>query len=859
MNNNNNNFVTTKRPWFTTFICLLFLFMPIMIAGYVYSLFGNPISDTWGPNYDDETKINRTKVRGTIISILLTFGAAKQAIMKTVLKASETPLLLLYGFFMNAVIGYMGDQGFGKDDGYSLSKIVESMGDSKIKGFATTLKYIFGSLATYEFWRYIITVFLDMFISMPLQSIIVSVTENLINNLRYNVPFLWYPLQPVMNVLLQNYDNVLQSFVGFITFLAYTNDTRFTWAYPGNDIDSSKLISTGTIKLATAIAAIVYLIASVGADFNIVDGVKLKAGTALSDTLDRKLYFVLITIFLLTTGSMGETTLNGEIVPFFNFMNYSPSRYQILPLENYKTNSYWGIDVMKQNKIDTLIDNPNCKNGNISICKTNNITGDLNVDTNLNLDLIKSYRRLKETCDDRYDSELKDSSTSYSLNKGIIENPKITDYNKKHNSKSTFIISLCAALLCVLLIVLIIIFIGYKNYGSAITRYIFGFIFIFLLGCLFLSAKFAMNKIKSKSCSDDKEETYDTKVINKFLIDYKKEIMREYGVENDNEQYNRIVRPNLFTSLSNARKEFKEDIFGTEYNEEKYTLSNKSNKSNFYNQQFLNLSSSVGDDRTTYLIGTEAGPHDNSLASFLFKNNKEGYNSEYKNEKLFELFNRYTKSCIIVNKEMVSDCKVLRNEIIDDLVATYFENNKDAIKYYTKKITNDKIKSELKRVIKENEVLKDDINVLNDHEKFKEILKTDFKMPDGTSWDNNEKLLDLLSKMELRYNKNLGQLVKKIDMGVFMKPLNMINTKYDILKKSGLGFCILCLYCVIGYIVPFLPFVYGKKEKHNAAYWKVMLMTVIICGVLILLFIISSQSPDIEKIKEEELRILYEK
>lgn len=831
--NNNNNFVTTKRPWFTTLICLFFLLMPLMIVGYVFSLFNYKYTSTWEPNYDDDTKINRTKVRGTIISILLTFGAAKQAIMKTVLKASETPLLLLYGFFMNAVIGYMGDQGFGKDDGYSLKKIVEMMDikDNKIKGFGATLKYIFGSLATYEFWRYIITVFLDMFISMPLQSIIVSVTENLINNLKYNIPFIWSPLQPVMNVLIKNYDNILQSFVGFITFLAYTNDTRFTWAYPGNDIDASRLISTGTIKLATAIAAIVYLIASVGADFNIVDGVKLKAGTSLSDTLDRKLYFVLITIFLLTSGSMEETRLNGTVVPIFNFMNYSPSRYQIAPIENYKTDTYWGIDKMKQKDINQLIKNPNCKFSNFKICQTDNTTGDLKLKTDKsNLELINEYRQLKQDCYDKYDDD--DNSNPNSINKGIIKTPGIMDFNKRHNNKVVFIISLCAAILCILLIVLIVIFIGYKNYGSVLTRYIFGFIFIFLLGCLFISARFAMNKKESKSCSEN-TETDEEKLIRKFLIDYDKELKRHFNINKANlDTYTNEttgIKTQLFTKL-NTFQITDDTNFDTDLE--------------INNQPKLNLK--------TFLI------ENNSQEMATMGVNETDINSS----NLFELFNRYTKSCIIVNKDMVSNCDILRKEIIKDLVDTYFKNNQDVIKFYIaqlENITESNIKEELIRVIETNVTIQNDINVLNDNEEFKKILETDFKIGGISILNDNEKLLDILSKMELRYNKNLGQLVKKIDMGIFMKPLNMIDTKYDVLEKSGLGFGILCFYCFIGYIVPFLPFIYGKHEKQNAAIWKVILMSVIVIGVLIFLFIISSQSPSSKDIKKQELNYLYEK
>ena len=36
------------------------------------------------------------------------------------------------------------------------------------------------------------------------------------------------------DLICNNFDNILQSIVGFGTFTAYTNDTRFNWAYPSN-------------------------------------------------------------------------------------------------------------------------------------------------------------------------------------------------------------------------------------------------------------------------------------------------------------------------------------------------------------------------------------------------------------------------------------------------------------------------------------------------------------------------------------------------------------------------------------------------------------------------------------------------
>ena len=80
------------------------------------------------------------------------------AIIQMILKSSganESALLNMYGFIFAAVLGYMGDQLFGTDDGYSLWK----------KSASSGMKFTLGSLVTSKFMRYLITVFLDMFIS----------------------------------------------------------------------------------------------------------------------------------------------------------------------------------------------------------------------------------------------------------------------------------------------------------------------------------------------------------------------------------------------------------------------------------------------------------------------------------------------------------------------------------------------------------------------------------------------------------------------------------------------------------------------------------------------------------------------
>ena len=379
--NNNSSYSTIKGYLaIVVFICL-FAGGMVFLSGLMSNKKTTNV-DAWNPYVEDIEKIERTSNRGTIISMCLIAGAGIQAIMKSC-GAASTMLLLLYGFFMNAVMGFLGDQGFGKDDGFSLKFIVRNAlnkDNKKEYGFSdvtgTTIKYLLGCLTSAEFWRFIITVFLDMFISMPIQMIIVAYSEKSINKFKNTIPNMLPGFSHILKMLINNYDNLLQSFVGFITFLAYTNDTRFRWAYPGNDVDPSLLISTGTIKLATAIAAVVYLITNVVADFNIINGIEQKVGSALGDTLPKKLLFVLLIICIMTGGSMNQSPvvpskgLKSDPIMFFvntlmSFMNYEPSKYSIGPLENYKLTEFWNL-----NKINTN-NSTECKPDGIDLCYQN--------------------------------------------------------------------------------------------------------------------------------------------------------------------------------------------------------------------------------------------------------------------------------------------------------------------------------------------------------------------------------------------------------------------------------------------------------------------------------------------------------
>eukprot|EP01084_Bolivina_argentea_P038424 71031_1 len=142
----------------------------------------------------------------------------------------------------------MLDQAIGSDAGFA--------------HFMTTagVAYTFACLIGGNFMRYIVTVFLDLFISNPLQDILktqvakVGVLIALKDENDKNRILIAYD-----NFVALNYPSILQSIVAFITFQAYTNQTRFAWAYPALTLDRELRIPPGTIMLSTAIAGVLYL------------------------------------------------------------------------------------------------------------------------------------------------------------------------------------------------------------------------------------------------------------------------------------------------------------------------------------------------------------------------------------------------------------------------------------------------------------------------------------------------------------------------------------------------------------------------------------------------------------------------
>jgi hypothetical protein len=269
---------------------IIYLLLPILgiigIAVFIPKLASNKKNFKTDKCDDPAEKSRRAADRGQLVSMSLMFMAGIQMLLKSQ-NPSEKILLVAFGFIYAAVIGYMGDQMIGGDDGFSF--------ESK----AWQIRYGLGSLTTGSFFRYLITVFLDMFVSGCLIDVFQIVADPLTQRVKkMKLPF----GSGYRDVLTNNFDNILQSVVAFATFMAYTNDTRFNWAYPPNTASKEDIIPVPTIKLITTVAGIVYLIANIPGNAGTSS---LQSGSPMGDSLGTKLVYVCATLGLLTMGSMG--------------------------------------------------------------------------------------------------------------------------------------------------------------------------------------------------------------------------------------------------------------------------------------------------------------------------------------------------------------------------------------------------------------------------------------------------------------------------------------------------------------------------------------------------------------------------
>jgi len=279
----------------TNFARLLPLVAAFGMFVYLIIIIATP--SNWRTNEDaTSSEINaRTKARGTFVSMLCAVLITVVGGFLFSIRVREGLVVINYGFILAPVVGYLLDQAIGSDAGFA------NIG--KWKGFT----YAMSQLIAGDFFRYLITILLDLFISNPLQDVMkrqarrVGVIEELVKTEDKSPRMRKYD-----DLLALNFPTLLLSITQFLTYNAYTNETRFSWAYPEPDVDREDRISPGTIMLVTASAGVMYLIF-----YTVMDTFSDRGYYAVNT----KMIYVLVTLLLLfglhTTGSM-EAPVEGE-------------------------------------------------------------------------------------------------------------------------------------------------------------------------------------------------------------------------------------------------------------------------------------------------------------------------------------------------------------------------------------------------------------------------------------------------------------------------------------------------------------------------------------------------------------------
>lgn len=198
------------------------------------------------PNDPEHEKTARTQERGTVISILS--GIILTLVSMTMIKlcVQDGDIEVLFGYILAPIIGYILDIGIGTDEGFSYF----------IKGdIRKWVSHLLSSLYNYSFVRFIVTFLLDMFISKPISGVIRGYSLAKLQS--YKAVDIFKPLD---NFIKTNLTGIIQSIVGFVTFQAYTNQTRFLWAYPSPTTSKEERIPSFAVMIATAVSGSVYLL-----------------------------------------------------------------------------------------------------------------------------------------------------------------------------------------------------------------------------------------------------------------------------------------------------------------------------------------------------------------------------------------------------------------------------------------------------------------------------------------------------------------------------------------------------------------------------------------------------------------------
>lgn len=204
------------------------------------------------PSKETKSSLERSKresSRGTLFSIGVAYITIISLIISKRLKIQNNDITIKIGLILLPIVNFIFDLLFSTDKGLYLYM------NSRDEGWM----YVWRSLASPIFYRYMITVLLDLFISKPMLDTIEYGTKDIVKS---------FIINNNKNKLLRNYikgvgmnfDIISYIIIQLLTFNAYTNQSRFNWAYNNSDsAENSETIKTGPILLVCGVATGLYL------------------------------------------------------------------------------------------------------------------------------------------------------------------------------------------------------------------------------------------------------------------------------------------------------------------------------------------------------------------------------------------------------------------------------------------------------------------------------------------------------------------------------------------------------------------------------------------------------------------------
>ena len=206
-------------------------------------------------NSTPEEKRKREFARGTLASVVTALIILALKLIMKQFNVSEHAYLYYTGFVFAPVLGFLLDQ-IATDDGFRVMKLDANKG----------MQYAFRKLASASFIRYFTVCLLDIFISYPLvfytKDLLREVTDKLKGSQSGGLLGVWD------QNLGGNMPGLIQMFISIITFKAYTNQTRFNWAYDNSIARGEGRISDIVIFLSVAISSLVCLLSFTTRDKN---------------------------------------------------------------------------------------------------------------------------------------------------------------------------------------------------------------------------------------------------------------------------------------------------------------------------------------------------------------------------------------------------------------------------------------------------------------------------------------------------------------------------------------------------------------------------------------------------------------